>query len=112
METLLDYGMYSTEYLSILSVSYQQIHCHSPLSHTPPKPISWIEYSVSEFIDPWLGEKVNAGIGTPDYMAGGPAGYDNPMPGLTLSPSQWSMNSATERLSENFDNFPGRLAFV
>jgi hypothetical protein len=38
--------------------------------------------SVDEFIDPCLGDEVNSR-------------YDNPMPELTLSPSQGSMNSAT-----------------
>ncbi len=42
---------------------------------------AWYIYcTVAEFIDPWLGDKVNSGIrlstfyrtGTPGYMAGGP----------------------------------------
>jgi hypothetical protein len=54
-------------------------------------------YPVAEFIDPWLGDKVNSGLGLSYrnarlYMAGR---YDNPMPELILSPSQGSMNSAT-----------------
>ncbi len=42
--------------------------------------------SVAEFIDLWLGAKVNSGIGlsyrTPTWLAGR---YDNPMPELTLA---------------------------
>ncbi len=54
-------------------------------------------YPVAEFIDPWLGDKVNSGLGLSYrnarlYMAGR---YDNPMPELILSPSLGSLNSAT-----------------
>ncbi len=55
--------------------------------------------TVAEFIDLWLGDKVNSGIGlsywpaSPCSLAGG---YDNPMPELTLSPQSGSMSSATE----------------
>ncbi len=45
---------------------------------------------VAEFIDPDWGSKVN-----PARLHGHAGRYDNPMPELTLSPRQGSMNSAT-----------------
>jgi hypothetical protein len=54
---------------------------------------------VAEFIDPDRGDKVNFGRGLSYWPArlNGLAGrYDNPMPESTLSPSQGSMNSATD----------------
>jgi hypothetical protein len=65
-------------------------------SPPPPHPLA-----VGEFINPWLGDKVDSGIEF-SYPARQPmlpcslAGrYDNPMPELTLSPQSGSMNSAT-----------------
>ncbi len=42
-----------------------------------------ISVPVAEFIDPWLGDKVNSGIGLSHRPANR---YDNSMPELTLSP--------------------------
>ncbi len=53
---------------------------------------------LAEFVDPWLGNKVNSGIGlscrpvSPGSLAGR---YNNPMPELTLPLQSGSMNSAT-----------------
>ncbi len=56
--------------------------------------------SAPEFIDVWLGDKVNSGIGllyrpASHYVAWRACQYDNPVPELTLSSSKGSMNSAT-----------------
>ncbi len=57
-----------------------------------------VSWSVAEFIDPWLGDKVNSGIGLSYWPASScslTGRYDNLMPELTLSPQSGSMNSAT-----------------
>ncbi len=61
-------------------------------------------YPVAEFTDPCLGDKVNSGIRVveparrPCSLA---CRYNNPIAGLTLSPSQRFMNSATGDKKEN-----------
>jgi hypothetical protein len=58
----------------------------------------WSSYPVAEFIDPLLEDKVNSGIGLSYQPASHVALsclYDNPMPELTLSPSQEAIISAT-----------------
>ncbi len=65
--------------------------------------------SVAEFIDPWLGNKVNNVIGLSYRHArlhGWPSGTTTVLPGMTLSPSQGSMNSATDQTS------PGRYNWM
>jgi hypothetical protein len=60
-----------------------------------------IGFPVSEFIDPDWEDNVNSGIRLsywPARLCGLAGRYDNPMPELTLSPSQESMNSATALL--------------
>ncbi len=51
---------------------------------------------VAEFMDIWLKDEVSSGIGLSYRPASHVLAcrYDNPMPELTLSPSQGSMNSA------------------
>ncbi len=55
--------------------------------------------TVAEYIDPWLGDKVNSGIGlsyrSASHVCSPARRYDNTMPELTLSLSHGSMNSAT-----------------
>jgi hypothetical protein len=54
--------------------------------------------TVAEFINPDWGDKVNSGIGLsyrPARLHGLTGRYNNPMPELTLYPSQGSINSAT-----------------
>jgi hypothetical protein len=52
----------------------------------------------AEFIDPWLGDKVNSGIGL-SYRPASPwslsGRYNNPMQEVALSPQSGSMNSDT-----------------
>ncbi len=61
---------------------------------------SWV--SVAEFIDPDWEDKVNSGIGLSPRLHELVGQYDNPMPELTLSPSQGSMNSATAGQQETY----------
>ncbi len=53
-----------------------------------------ISLAVAEFIDPWLGDKVNSGIGL-SYRTASPCSlagrYNNPMPELAISPQSGSM---------------------
>ncbi len=59
----------------------------------------------SQIHRPWLGDKVDPGIGLsyrPDRLLGLAGRHDNPMPELTLSPCQGSMNSATGLLTQTF----------
>ncbi len=55
--------------------------------------------TVAEYIDPWLVDQVNSGIGLSYRSASHECSlairYDNTMPELTLSPSHGFMNSAT-----------------
>jgi hypothetical protein len=55
--------------------------------------------SVAEFIVPDWGDKVNYAIGLsyrPARLHRLAGRYDNPMPELTISPSQRTMNSASD----------------
>ncbi len=59
---------------------------------------------VAVFLDPDCGDKVNSGRGLsyrPSRLHGLAGQYDNPMPESTLSPSQGSMNSATDAIVLN-----------
>ncbi len=61
------------------------------------------ECAVAEFIDPWLGDKVDSGTGLsyrPASPCSLPGRYDNLMPESNLSPQLGSMNSATGELGE------------
>jgi hypothetical protein len=74
---------------------------HTARKTTGPPVYLWtrVRYksTVAEFIDPWLGDEVNPGMGL-TYRPANPCSlagrYDNPMPELTLSPQSESMSSA------------------
>ncbi len=86
---------------------------------------------VAEFIDPWLGNKVNSGIGcctgTPGYTAGGPVHVQQPYAGVDFIPQSgiyefgyrfggifllarfWRMTTYTSTVSQKIS--PKKLAF-
>ncbi len=73
------------EYINGIAVAVQYSISYSSISAVDN------QRTVAEFIDHWLGDKVNSGIG----LSYRPSSHDFIFYPLALSPSQGSMNSAT-----------------